>query len=680
VDVIDLESVRKMGLYARYWILERYFLEHYGELMYTQRLLVGSIRRLGKKFLVIAILILLSAIAEARLELTLLRPAEEFVTNNSELVVEGVVRRPEAEQVVVSVSTPVGEVDLDFLDESLHVEGPSTLQSLTVDLGSAYSLKTMVLLPVFEGELSLGPRVVDLSFSSDGDTFENRGVFNCTSGMGREYGEARVEFGTDIEARYVQMDMLAGWQADRIVIQEVGFLDSEGDLHRAKVRSVSVSLHLNEDGEAHFQMVVFLIEGENVISIVARMLDPVEEEIEERFELITANYVHEVVVEEEPLILSDGYKAELSIPSEALASNIKKIGIRPLDVNQVEWRSYSENVRIVRNTLPVVVYEFEVSAETPFPATAKDSLERQPPSLAVDGKTEYPSTWMTTTSALPVWLEVDLREPHLIGKVVITARVENGISYGPKRLSVMISDDDVSYTEAARCDECDDSKTEIRLLDAPTARYVQIVIEDGKQGNNIQINEVEFYDDEDQKILSYMKLSSAALARPAELAILYDDVDLTAAGVLTEKNLGIFSWNDGMQEWEMLGGKVDTADNLVTVNLNYLSRFALFEAVARVAEVRWSYNPFSPNGDGIADKTTISINLNGEIEGQVRVEIFDLNGKLIRTLVHEEAQSGHISIVWDGNDENGEQVSIGAYIYQVIVGKEIRNGVLVVAR
>jgi len=639
--------------------------------MDTQRSLIGSIRRLGKKFLVIVALILLSAIAEARLELTLLRPAEEFVTNNRELVVEGVVRRPGIKQVVVSVSTTVGELDLDLLEESL--------QSLTVDLGSVRSLRTMVLLPLFQGELSLGPRVVNLSFSSDGDTFDNRGVFNCSSGMGREYREARAEFDTVIEARYVQIDMLAGWQADRIGIQEVGFLDSEGVLHRAKVRSVSVALHLNEDGEAHFQMVVFLIEGENLISILARTLDPVEEEIEEELAVITANYVHEVVIEEEPLILSDGYKAELSIPSGALESNIKKIGIRPLDVDQVEWRSYSENVRIAKNTLPVVVYEFEVSAETPFPATAKDSLERQPPSLAVDGKPEYPSTWMTTASALPVWLKVDLRERQSIGKVVIIARVENNISYGPEKLSVMISDDDITYNEAATCEECAD-EAEIQLLDAPEARYVQIVIEDGKQGNNIQINEVEFYDDEDQKILSYVKLSSVTLERMAELAVLYDDVDLTAAGVQMEKNLAIFGSNEDMREWEMLGGKVDTAKNLVTVNLNHLSRFALFEAVARVAEVRWSYNPFSPNGDGIADTTTISINLNGETEGQAKVEIFDLNGKLIRTLVHEESQSGHISIVWDGNDENGEQVSIGAYIYQVIIGKEIRNGVLVVAR
>jgi flagellar hook assembly protein FlgD len=162
--------------------------------------------------------------------------------------------------------------------------------------------------------------------------------------------------------------------------------------------------------------------------------------------------------------------------------------------------------------------------------------------------------------------------------------------------------------------------------------------------------------------------------------LLYDSYDIAAAGVQTEENLAIFSWNEGMQEWGMIGGGVDPAESKVTVNLNHLSRFALFEAAPPLAEVTWSYNPFSPNGDGIADTTTMSVNLNQDAGGQVRIEIFDYTGRLVRALVHEENLSGPISIVWDGKDENGERVSIGPYIYQVSIGREIRNGVLVVAR
>jgi gliding motility-associated-like protein len=152
------------------------------------------------------------------------------------------------------------------------------------------------------------------------------------------------------------------------------------------------------------------------------------------------------------------------------------------------------------------------------------------------------------------------------------------------------------------------------------------------------------------------------------------------AGIKREENLAIFNWNEGMQEWTMAGGKLELANDWITVNLNHLSTFAIFEAAGAMAEVRWSYNPFSPNGDGIADTTTISINFGEESGIQARVEIFDYIGKLVRTLVHEEMQTGNISIVWDGRDENGDMVGIGPYIYQVRIGNEVRNGVLVVAR
>jgi len=606
----------------------------------------------------------------------MLRPVEKFTTNNKELIVEGIVRCPEGQSVAVSINTPAGISDMDSLEESL--------QSLTVDLGSPHTLTAMVLSPVFDDDRSLGPRVVNLSFSEDGQRFEDRGTFNCTSGMDPKYEEARAEFGDAIKARFVRIDMIDGWQAGRIGIREVGFLNTAGELLRAGIRGISVALDLDEYGEAYFLMTILLKAGDNAISIIATSLDLDEdmEEIAEESRHIAATYMPEVIVEEKPLILSDGYKAELTIPVGALGSEIKKISVHPMNIDEIGWMPYSDNMRIARGTSPVLAYEVELSAVIPFPATAKDSLDRQPPGLAVDGNPEYPSTWMTTLSALPIWFKIDLRERRTIGMVAITARVENDTSYGPEKLTISVSDSDneVDYREVAARDECNDKRTEIELPTMPTARYVRIDIEEGKQGNNIQINEVEFIDDEGAKIVSYLRLSSVALERPVELTLFYDDDDLNAAGVQKEENLAIFSWNDGMQEWGMVGGKVDSVNNWVAVNLNHFSTFALFEAVPSTAEVRWSYNPFSPNGDGIADTTTIFISLDAEAGERARVEIFDYTGKLIRTLLHEETQSGHISIVWDGNDENGGPVSIGPYIYQVVMGKEIRNGILVVAR
>ncbi|MBD3182958.1 hypothetical protein GF312_11755 [Candidatus Poribacteria bacterium] len=614
-------------------------------------------------------------ITQASLDLSLLRPIEEFTTNNDELVIEGVVICQEPDTVVVSVDTPAGVPDLSLVDNPLNF--------LVVDLGSSHSLTAMVLKPVFKDELSLGPRVVNLSFSGDGRNFTDRGVFNCTSGMGNEYGEARVDFDAPINARFVRIDIIDGWQSGGVSIEEVAFLDTSERLFKTKTRSISVVLRIDyeiDSYQASFKLTVLLKNGENIIAVSTKVLEPSEEDINEEIIIINANYIPHILVEEDYLILSDGYRAEVSIPPDALPSEINKVSINPLDVDEIIWNSYSDNTYIMRNTFPVMAYEILLSAAVPFPVDAKDSLERQPPNLLVDGNYEYPSTWMTTTSALPIWIKIDLRESHTLGRVIIYPRIAGDAAYGPKRLMILTSEDDENYIEAAVCDDCNTSRIEIFLPNNPVARYVRLEIEEGWQGNNIQINELDFKDGEGADIVSYVPLSGVSLKRPVELTILYDDKDLTAAGIQREENLAVFTWNEGMDEWHLVGGRIDEANNWITVNLNHFSTLALFEKAISVPEINWSYNPFSPNGDGIADNTTISISMGEESNGEAKVEIFDYTGKLIRTLMHEKSRSGYMSIVWDGKDENGERVKIGPYIYQVTVGKEIRNGVLVVAR
>lgn len=637
--------------------------------------------KVNARFLyILLIFMLLPYTAMAKLKLSVIRPVDEFITNNNELIVEGLVNYSEDQNLTVSVATPAGIPQLGSLKNSLH--------SITVDTGSTQQLKALIFSPLFIDDLSYSPRVVGLFSSNDGQSYTDKGIFNCSSGMGQDYGEARADFIQAINSRFIRIDMIDGWQADKISINDVSFIDASGKTVKAKIRSISFGfddsdIKVQESGlQVHFQITTLLREGENQISISAKAenIDISGETAEEDFMVTKVMYLPEVVIDNEPVILSDGYKAEVTIPFGALGDNIKKIRINPIDVNEIEWKSYAENKGIAKGTSPVLAYRFDVGAETPFYATAKNSLERQLPNLTVDGNSNYPSTWMTALSPLPVWLKIDLLSSQIIGKVIITARVKDNVSYGPQKLSVLVSSDDQSYEEVAKVDQCNDSKTEISLSIAPTARYVKLIIDEGKQGNNIQINEVEFRDAEGTKIIAYTQLSSVVIARTAQLTMYYDDIDLTSASVHSENNLAIFSWDDRSQEWRIVGGKVNTAKNLITVNLNYLSTFAIFESSQSQLDVKWSYNPFSPNGDGIADTTTILINLGEESNVQTKVEIFDYTGQLIRTLIQEETQSSHVSILWDGKDENGDRVEIGPYIYQVSVGKNIRNGTLIVAR
>ena len=63
-------------------------------------------------------------------------------------------------------------------------------------------------------------------------------------------------------------------------------------------------------------------------------------------------------------------------------------------------------------------------------------------------------------------------------------------------------------------------------------------------------------------------------------------------------------------------------------------------------------NPFNP-------ETTIRFAL--AQESQVRLEVFDVVGQRVRTLVTERLPAGAHQALWDGRSENGEQVSSGVY-------------------
>ena len=67
-------------------------------------------------------------------------------------------------------------------------------------------------------------------------------------------------------------------------------------------------------------------------------------------------------------------------------------------------------------------------------------------------------------------------------------------------------------------------------------------------------------------------------------------------------------------------------------------------------------NPFNPN-------TTIEYNV--ENSGHVSLKIYDIMGRSVRTLVNEYKESGRpdYKVVWDGRNDNGQQVSAGLYLY-----------------
>jgi hypothetical protein len=73
-------------------------------------------------------------------------------------------------------------------------------------------------------------------------------------------------------------------------------------------------------------------------------------------------------------------------------------------------------------------------------------------------------------------------------------------------------------------------------------------------------------------------------------------------------------------------------------------------------------NPFNPS-------TTIEYALpNSE---NVKIEIYDLLGRLVKTLVNETKLSGKYSVIWNGEDDRGKAVSSGIYLYRLHSGSQV---------
>ena len=54
--------------------------------------------------------------------------------------------------------------------------------------------------------------------------------------------------------------------------------------------------------------------------------------------------------------------------------------------------------------------------------------------------------------------------------------------------------------------------------------------------------------------------------------------------------------------------------------------------------------------------------------GFVNLNIYDILGRKVRTLVSEHLSSGYKSVLWDGKNDSGKEVASGIYFYQLKVG------------
>ncbi len=125
----------------------------------------------------------------------------------------------------------------------------------------------------------------------------------------------------------------------------------------------------------------------------------------------------------------------------------------------------------------------------------------------------------------------------------------------------------------------------------------------------------------------------------------YQFVDLEYEQTYEAGVKAIYNWGDS---------------DMATVEFTYLVVSA-DDPIVTVTQLNGNYpNPFNPD-------TNISFSLSEP--GRVRIDIFNIKGEKVRTLLNSELNSAHHTIVWDGRDDRGRQLGSGVFFYRMQTGE-----------
>ncbi|MBD3219812.1 T9SS type A sorting domain-containing protein [bacterium] len=92
---------------------------------------------------------------------------------------------------------------------------------------------------------------------------------------------------------------------------------------------------------------------------------------------------------------------------------------------------------------------------------------------------------------------------------------------------------------------------------------------------------------------------------------------------------------------------------------------------ARLALAQNQPNPFNPT-------TRIVFSL-GSAE-PVKLAVYDMHGRLVRTLVDETRTAGEHAVIWDGSDGRGQRVASGTYLYRLETGDRVLTRTMVMVK
>jgi hypothetical protein len=162
--------------------------------------------------------------------------------------------------------------------------------------------------------------------------------------------------------------------------------------------------------------------------------------------------------------------------------------------------------------------------------------------------------------------------------------------------------------------------------------------------------------------------TTATFTDSVTVCLAYDEADVTG----NESDLKVLHYDVGIPDWVDVTSSLDTNANVLCGRTATLSPFVIVEpdedtGVLEATTVAFGLSAVSPS----PFRGTTSIEFGLPQAGPARVRIFDVTGRLVRTLAQGPREAGRHKLAWDGRDARGEQVASGVYFVRLeALGRE----------
>jgi hypothetical protein len=142
--------------------------------------------------------------------------------------------------------------------------------------------------------------------------------------------------------------------------------------------------------------------------------------------------------------------------------------------------------------------------------------------------------------------------------------------------------------------------------------------------------------------------------------------------LVPEGGLRLLHWDDPV--WVDITTSLNVGSNTICGETDHFSPFVLVaptptavgdSPLPRAFALRQSVpNPFNPT-------TTISYDVPAG-GAHVTIRIYDVSGRVVRTLVDDRRSAGAHEVTWDGRNSAGNAVSTGVYLYRMVAGSFVQ--------